>query len=327
MRHAVWTLTCAVLWMGGCMPSAILIQPVSARRELKEQVIQVDPGGAGGNKVAIIDVDGTMANSQRGGLFSTGDNPVSLFIEKLDRAAGDPSVKAVVLRINTPGGSVAAADSMYHALCRFRQTTQKPVVACMLDVAASGGYYLACGADGIMAQPSTVTGSIGVVWLSVNFAGTLEKIGAQPMVVKSGPFKDMGSPFKVMSDQDRQLIETMIQAHYEHFLAAVQAGRRDMTPERIRALADGRIFMADQAKKEGLIDRVGYPEDAIAWAKEKARLSRCKVVIYERPVDYKPNIYGSSAKMADAGALVNIDLPVWLRAEGPQFLYLWQPGL
>ena len=207
MRHAVWTLTCGAIWMAGCMPSALLIQPVSANRQLKEQVLHVDKGGPAAGKVALIDVDGTLANAQRSGLLSSGDNPVALFIEKLDRARGDAGVKAVVLRINSPGGSVASADAMYHALSQFKKDTGKPVIACMLDMAASGGYYLACGADGIMAQPSTVTGSIGVMWLSVNFSGTLEKIGAQPMVVKSGQFKDMGSPLKAMSDQDRQILE------------------------------------------------------------------------------------------------------------------------
>ncbi len=328
MKHAPWNLACVALCIAGCQPSAILIQTVSGNREIKERVVRVDRGASSAAKVAIIDVDGTMVNAQHSGLLGGGDNPLSLFIEKLDRARSDTDVKAVVLRINSPGGSVAAADAMYHALHQFKKDTSKPVIACMLDMAASGGYYLACGADGIMAQPSTVTGSIGVIWLSVNFSGTLEKIGAQPMVVKSGRFKDMGSPFKTLSDEDRQLMDAMIQAHYEQFLSVVQTSRKDIPPTRLRELADGRIFIASQAKENGLIDRIGYPEDAITWAKEKAGLKRCKVIIYQRPADYKPNVYGSSAKAADVGALVNVDLlPTWLKAEGPQFLYLWQPGL
>jgi protease-4 len=312
----------------GCGPSALLIQKVPGGRKLKETQIGRDKGLFVVDKIAIIDVDGLMANTARRGFLQEGDNQVSLFVEKLDKAREDKAVKAVVLRLNSPGGTVAAADTMYHRLRRFKNKSSKPVVACMLDVAASGAYFLACGCDGIVAQPSTITGSIGTIVQTISFAGTMRMLGVKSVAIKSGELKDMGSPLHDLTEAEREVLQGLISGFYEQFVTVVDKGRPELSQEQVRQLADGRVFTAKQAMAEGLIDRIGYPSDAVEWAKELAQVDKARVVIYHRPAVYKPNIYSSETySHSDVAPLVNVELPDWLTGHGTQFLYLWQPGL
>jgi len=317
-----------LVFFAGCGPSAFLIRPVPARRNLVETEIERDKGVFIRNKIAVIDVDGFMVNREKWGLLRSGDNPVSLFVEKLDKARRDRDVKAVVLRLNSPGGTVAASDIMYNKLKDFKNKSNKPVVACMLDIATSGAYYLACGSDGIIAQPSSITGSIGTIMQTVSFAGTMEKLGIKSVAIKSGKLKDMASPLHELSDEEREVLQGIITQFYERFLTVVVDGRKELDEQKLRELADGRVFTAEEAHQVGLIDRIGYPADAIAWAKEMAGVTKTRVVIYHRPIGYKPNIYSSdTGTSSGVRALLGMDLPDWLTSGGVQFLYLWQPGL
>ena len=326
--HISLVLITAALFISGCGTGAFQIQMISADQELKETQILRDKGMFVSDKIVVIDVDGIMLNRKQSGWLQNGDNPVSTFLEKLDKAASDDSVKAVVVRLNTPGGSVAAADMMHHSLLEYKRKTGNPVIACMLDVAASGGYYLACGCDGIIAQPSCVTGSIGTIMQTFSVAGTMEKIGVTAVAVKSGKMKDMGSPLHELSEDEQVILQEIIDRFYEQFLGVVRDGRANLDNDRLRELADGRVFTAAQAHEEGLVDRIGYANDAIAWAKEIAGVKKAKVVIYHRPQETMPNVYGSAmGQSAGTGPLVNIDLPDWLDTGGAKFLYLWQPGL
>ncbi len=330
-RQHFWiqsVLVTASLFLSGCGTGAFQIQMIPKDQSLKETQIDQDKGWFVSDKIVVIDVDGILLNKQQSGWMRRGDNPVSTFLEKLDKAAGDDTVKAVVLRVNSPGGSVAAADMMYHSLVEFKRKTDKPVVACMLDLACSGGYYLACGSDGIIAQPSCVTGSIGTIMQTFSVAGTMEKIGIKAVAIKSGKMKDIGSPLHELSEEEGVLLQEIIDRFYEQFLAVVENGRPNIEPEKLRQLADGRVFTAAQAHEKGLIDRIGYADDAIAWAKEMADIKKAKTVIYHRPLTTMPNVYGSAmSETGGLGPLINIDLPDWLDAGGARFLYLWQPGL
>jgi protease IV len=320
-------LAFAAILLGGCGPTGYMIKPVPLDERLEETTISRDPGLLVMDKIAVIDVDGVMFNVQSGGLFGSGENPVSVFQEKLDRAKDDDNVKAVMLRINSPGGSVAASDAMHHMLVSFRKETRKPVICCMMDMAASGGYYLACGGDGIMAQPATVTGSIGTIMQTVSFAGTMEKLGIEAVTIKSGELKDLASPLKKLTPTERELLQKIISRFYESFLGVVLSGRPGLSREKLLPLADGRVFTADQALEAGLIDRIGYPGDAVKWAKQQAKVKAAKVIMYHRPYGYKANLYSTATTTPPAGALVNIEIPNWLKSQGPQFLYLWQPDL
>jgi protease-4 len=329
-RHICWYLgiTLSLAALSGCEHRALHIELVPTNQSLRETLIQRDEGLFVSDKIAVIDMDGLMINRRKRGLMRTGENPVSLFLEKLDKAADDPGVKAVVLRLNSPGGTVAASDIMHHRLLEFKRTTSKPVVSCVVGLGCSGAYYLACGSDGIMTQPSAVTGNIGTIFQTFSVAGTMEKIGVKAVAIKSGKLKDMASPLHDLSGDERQVLEGIIEDLYQQFLAVVGRGRPGLSGEKIRELADGRVFTAGQALDKGLIDRIGYLSDATEWAKEMAGLDKAKVVIYHRPSSYKPNAYGSAAaNMEGLGPLINIDLPDWLTSGESQFLYLWQPGV
>ena len=312
----------------GCGSRAFHIELVPTSKELDETVIQRDEGLIVADKIAVIDVDGLMINRPKSGFLRTGDNPVSLFVEKLDKAARDRSVKAVVLRLNSPGGTVSASDIMHHRLLEFKRKTAKPVIACVVGLGCSGAYYLACGCDGIVIQPSGVTGSIGTIFQTFSVAGTMEKIGVKSVTIKSGKLKDMASPLHDLSEDEQQVLQGIIDELYSQFLEVVRRGRPDLDEEMISELADGRIFTAGQALDKGLVDRIGYLSDGILWAMERAGVEKAKVVIYHRPTAYKPNIYGSASAGAEGmGPLINIDLPDWLASGESRFLYLWQPAV
>jgi protease-4 len=233
----------------------------------------------------------------------------------------------VVLRLNSPGGTVAASDIMHHRLLEFKRKTGKPVIACVVGLGCSGAYYLACGCDGIITQPSAVTGNIGTIFQTFSVAGTMEKIGVKAVTIKSGELKDMASPLHDLSEDEQRVLQGVIDELYEQFLEVVRQGRPDLSEQKIRELADGRVYTAKQALREGLIDKIGYLTDGIEWAREKAGVKKAKVVIYHRASSYKPNAYGSAtANMEGLGPLINIDLPDWLASGESRFLYLWQPA-
>jgi len=311
----------------GCGQTAFHIELVPVDRQLEETRLQSDAGLFVSDKIAIIDVDGLLFNRQKRGWLRRGENPVSLFIEKLDKAAGDKSVKAVVLRLNSPGGTVAASDIMYHHLRKFREQTGKSVIACVLGIGCSGAYYLACGCDGIVAQPSSVVGNIGTIFQTFSVAGTMEKIGVKAITIKSGELKDMASPLHDLSDQERKVLEGIIKHHSEQFFQVVRKGRKKIDEQKMAELSDGRVFTAEQALEQGLIDKVAYLDYGIEWAKEMAGAKKTQVVIYHRPSNYIPNAYSmTSANAEGIGPLVNLELPDWLDAGEAQFLYLWQPA-
>lgn len=288
---------------------------------LKEEQLS----GTGTAKVLLIELSGLISAQDADGLIEQ-PNLTARMKEELTRAADDPKIKAVVLRINSPGGTVTASDILYHELRAFKLKHKIPVVASIMDVGASGGYYVAMAADKIVVHPSSVTGSLGVIMLTVNARGLLEKIGLQATAVASGPKKDMGSPFRSMTEEERAIFQGVIDSLYERFLAVIGEGRRNLTADEIRKLADGRIYSGGQAKALGLVDSVGYLEDAVELAKQQAGLTDARVVTYRRPGEYRQNIY--SRLLGGGGgftALANLDLMAVVRGGTPQFMYLWMP--
>lgn len=312
----------------GCGPTAYKITPVPVDRTLDETTI-IHEGGLAPAKIVLVDVDGLLMNSEKFRLLGEGENPVSLFVEKLDKAANDSSVRAVVLRINSPGGTVTASDLMYTELQVFKKRTEgkRPVVAVLMDVAASGGYYVACGADEIVSHPTTITGSIGVIMQMFSFSGTMGKIGAEATAIKSGPMKDAGSPFKKLQPEERQIFQTLVDQFYDRFVAVVAHGRPNLTEARIRELADGRVYSAQQALELGFVDRIGTLRDALASVKDKIGAKQVRVVTYHRPLGWKPNIYAETPAGPPQMNLVNVEIPKDLMLPQAQFLYLWAPGM
>ncbi|MFO0707443.1 MAG: signal peptide peptidase SppA [Nitrospira sp.] len=280
--------------------------------------------GSGKDKVLLVDVSGVISSEDKES-FYTYPSMIATIKEELTRASRDEAIKAVVLRINTPGGTVTASDIIYHELKQFKASRNLPVIASIMDIGASGGYYIASAADRIMAHPSTVTGSIGVIMLTVNARGLLEKVGVEANAVTSGPRKDMGSPFRAMTPEERAIFQGLIDSFYQRFLTVVQEGRPGLPMDQIKKLADGRIYTGEQAKVAGLVDEIGYLEDAIDAAKKKAGLTQARVVTYRRPGDYSNNIYTKMMAPSPLAGLSNLDLLSFVRGGTPQFMYLWMP--
>lgn len=215
-----------------------------------------------GDAVAVIRLDGNITTGPQDYLTTRGITPDRVR-SLLDQAASLPSVKAVVVRVNSPGGSVVASDEIYHALLAF----DKPVVVSMGDTAASGGYYISCAGDHVVAHPDTLTGSIGVISQFLNVEELMEKVGVEAVIITTGPRKDIGSPFRDMTEEEQELWRGILDQVYEDFVDVV-AESRGLPKETIRELADGRIYTGQQAKSLGLVDSLGTRQDAIDRAAE-----------------------------------------------------------
>ncbi|KKO18622.1 MAG: peptidase [Candidatus Brocadia fulgida] len=246
--------------------------------------------------------------------------------EELKMAARDKHMKAIILRINSPGGTVTASDMIYHELEQFKKKTGMKIIACIMDLGASGGYYVAVSADKIIAHPTTVTGSIGVIMLNLSVEGLLQKIGVKDASIKTGEHKDMGSPLKTMTNEERRIFQGVMDTLYERFLTVIAENRKDLALEKLKTLADGRIYTAQQALEHGLIDQIGYLDEAVLLAKKATSLDKARVVIYHRPGIYKNNLY-SQLNQGGFGTinLLNIDLKTFVNSGTPSFMYLWAP--
>ncbi len=314
----------AAAMSAGCdSPGGWVIKPAPLDDALVETVIAKDPGLFVTDKIVIVDVDGLLVNQREQGFFSKGENPVSLFVEKLDKAGNDSNVKAVIVRINSPGGGVTASDIMYRRLMEFRAARKIPVVAIIEDVGASGAYYIACGADDILAHPTSIIGSIGVIVQTVSFAGTMEKLGITAKAVTSGPRKDMASPLKPLDEKDLAVLQTIVDDFYKRFLSVVAKARPKLTGERLKKIADGRVFSGSQALAEGLVDGLGYMDDAVRLARKNSGAKRVKLVMYHRPLGYRANVYSAAATTPPQVNLLNISLGDLANLAQPRFLYLW----
>jgi len=219
---------------------------------------------SGTDKVGIIEVAGTITDSKD-------------FLHNIKQFREEPSIKAIVVRIDSPGGSVGPSQEIYREIRKTVET--KPVIASLGAVAASGGYYIAAGTDGIVANPGTITGSIGVIMGFTNFREILKKIGLVPVVVKSGEYKDMGSPVREMTASEQRILQDLVDSIHRQFVGDVAKGRK-MDVDKLNALADGRIFTGKEAQTLGLVDRIGNLEDSIEWAGRKGGITGKISVVY-----------------------------------------------
>lgn len=324
------------LFAVGCGAPSFLITPVANTSSLQEHKLR---GGKGWSppKVAIVEVEGMLSNARQGGFLQASENKVSLFAQEMARAAADKDVKAVVLRVNSPGGTVTASDTMYQIVKDFRAKTGKPVVASTQEVAASGAYYISLAADRIVAHPTSVVGSVGVIFSAMEFEGTLSKLGINAYAVKSGSLKDMGSPFKAVGPEERALMQEMVDEYFLRFEQLVRQSRPITEPPaggidayrkpEYAGVFSGRVYSGEQAVKVGLADQTGGLEDAIKLAKQLGKARGAEVIMYKRPYGYTGSIYASGSTPAPKADVMRLEVPGlrdWLPTG---FYYLWQPGL
>ena len=288
-------------------------------------VVRAAQAGQHAPRVAVIDVDGLLLNQSMTGLYSVGENPVSAFREKLEAAGRDPRVRAIVLRVNSPGGGVSASDLMAEELRRFRAGTGKPAVASLLDVATGGAYYLAAGCDRVVALPTTVTGAVGAVVNHANLEDAMAALNVRVETIKAGPLVDMGSVIAPMSDATRALFQEMADGYRDRFAERVSTYRRAMSDADRKAIADGRIVSAPKALSHHLIDALGYLDDAIREAERLAGVAGAEVVIFQRAGYPVRSIYATVPNVPLQSELIPLSYPGLDRTKLPTFLYLWQP--
>jgi protease-4 len=294
-------------------------------------------GGSPAARVAIVDVDGVILNSPFVGPMSVGENPVALFREKLDAIEAERGVRAVVLRVNSPGGGVAACQAMRRDLERFRARTGIPVVACLMDTAAGGAYYLASAADQVIAGQATVTGGLGVLLNLYNLEDLMAQFNIRPRPVKAGNHVNMGSFVRLPDETEEQVAERLategkvLQAMADDFHQQLQGDIRRSRP-RIRLdggmTFDGRIFTGRQALARGLVDGIGDLDDAVELAGRMGCAGEApQVVLYRRANDPARSVYAVTANVPLQGSGILPSLPGLDRSRLPTFLSMWQPEL
>jgi protease-4 len=309
------------LWYGG-----------GSEAQLVETVVR----GEEGPKILLVEIDGVIGISNNAG-FLFGEDEYSMVArvrEVLDLARSDDDVRAILLRIDSPGGTATASEQIYTEIARYRRERGVPVMAQFLGTATSGGYYIAMAADTIQAHPTTITGSIGVIFSSLSFAGLMEKIGIEDQTITGGQYKDAGSPYRRLSVVEREQFQLIVDDLHARFQEIVVIGRPDLSPDQVAKLSDGRIYSAPQALENGLIDRIGTLEDAVGILEQRLGVEQSRVVSYHRPREIRRNLYTLAAPIPSLGGSGHeLSAEAWAlkRLERilarPGFQYLWWPGL
>ena len=325
MKYRRWLFFClAVTLLAGCTPSRVSLM---AREEipLKEFTL----AGTGRDKIAVIYINGKISDTPQPGLLFTKPSMLQETISQFRKAEQDRQVKAILLKIDSPGGTVTASDVIYNEIMKTKQRTGIKVVATLMNVGASGGYYVALPADSILAHPTTITGSVGVIFLQPKIIGLMDKIGVTVDVKISGKQKDMGSPFRPETEAERKILQNLTDRLGERFLQLVKTHRK-LSSDDLNTVASARIFLADEALKLGLIDRIGYVNDAVEEARRIAGLAAdAKVVVYRRTEFPDDNVYNPMATTAGTPnpSLINLNLPGSSSELETGFYYLWAPAV
>jgi protease IV len=322
VKHALLLLV--LLGVPGCFVSLGPDGLTGRQSELQETKV----GGEGRAKILLLKVAEVISDEPSRHAFGLieEESTVARVRAELEKAEDDDRVKAVVLRIDSPGGGVTASDEIWSDLVRFKKKRGIPIVASFGDVAASGGYYIACAADRIVAHPTTMTGSIGVIMLNFNVEGLLGKIGVRNETFKAGEHKDLLSPFRGATPEERRIVQKILDTLHTRFVTVVREGRPRLDPNRIGELTDGRIFDANQALEAGLVDEIGDLDAAIDAAKAAAKVEKARVVTYHRADQTPENIYSAARQVPVQVNVLPVDLGTLVRP-GPRFMYLWAPGL
>ncbi|GBE04643.1 MAG TPA: signal peptide peptidase SppA [Nitrospirae bacterium] len=318
-----------MLLIGAFLLSGCISTKVTLFRSYSEPLKEYTLEGEGDGKVLMIPVKGVITSRSKNRLLYTEPGTVQEIVSHLEMAAEDKKIKVVVLQIDSPGGTVTASDILYHEIKEFKNKTGKKVVIAMMNLAASGGYYIALAGDEIYAHPTTVTGSIGVIFIRPDIEGLMGKIGVEADVTKSGVYKDMGSPFRKSTETEQELFQGIIDELYGRFVGLI-AENRGLDPDQVRAIADGRIYTAQQALDLKLIDRIGYLDEAIAGAKQIAGLpDNAQVVVYRRTERANDNRYYTATGKGGGGSpkLIDLGIPEYMNVPDAGFYYLWTPGV
>lgn len=279
--------------------------------------------GNASKKIAVLEVNGAIQDT--GDVTSFFQSPGynhSAFMENLEHVKEDKDVKAIILKVNSPGGGVVESAEIHDKLVEISEETKKPIYVSMGSMAASGGYYISAPADKIYASPETLTGSLGVIMQGVNYAGLAEKYGVEFVTIKSGEFKDIMSPSREMTEEERNILQTMINNSYEGFVDVIASGR-GLSEEEVRSIADGRIYDGRQAKEIGLIDDFGYFEDVTEAMKKNEKLAGAQVVSYSENFGFGSLFSMAASKMVGKDLEMTGLMKLLSQPNSPRLMYMY----
>ena len=318
------SVAAALISLQGCAPFKVNLFPNSSE-PLKEFVLQ----GNAEEKIIVIPVKGTISDYPPINFMYSRPSVLQETVSQLKLAEKDPDVKAVILKIDSPGGSVTASDMLYNEILSFKERSGIVVVSIMMDVAASGGYYIALPSDSIIAHPTTLTGSVGVIFMRPKFVGLMDKIGLRVDVSKSGKNKDMGSPFRHASAEEEKMFQEIISSLGARFTSLVQKHRKiDYTA--MSEISTGKVMLADEALQYKMIDKIGYIGDAITAAKNISGISaKARVVVYRRIEYANDNLYNNVTNEYEQKGkqLLNLGMFEPMISMPPGFYYIWMPAV
>jgi protease-4 len=322
MRRYSFLLVIAVLLLTtACAAPKFKLMP-DATDPLREFTLE----GSAKEKILLIPVRGMISDNPKQGILSSSPSLVDQVVAHLRKAEKDNQIKAILIKISSPGGTITASDLLYHEIAAFKERTGAKIVVSMMEMATSGAYYMSLPADTIMAHPTSVTGSVGVIFLQPKVKGLMDKIGVGVDVSKYGKYKDMGSPFRAGNEEEQRLFQKTVNDLGGRFVSLVRKHRK-MTDAALADMSTARIFLPEEALKMGLIDKIGYLSDAVQESKRLAGLPPdARVVVFRRteyPEDNLYNVGGVSAENLKP-AVINIELPDMLGLHAG-FYYLW-PG-
>ena len=318
---ALFLALCASIFINGLLliglgTKAARGVKVEPPKKFEEQVVVE---GSDSEKIAIIPLDGIIAYGASGAL---GDSMVDDLKAAFRQAEEDPAIKAVVMSVDSPGGEVTASDAIYHEIQQFSR--KKPVVYYMTSIGASGAYYAACGANWVMCSDTTFTGSIGVIISTLNYRELFGKVGLESVVFKSGKFKDLLNGAREMTPEEKEYVQQLVMQSYDRFVGIVAKARKLKEADLRTGVADGRILSGTNAYAAGLVDQLGYVEDAYAKARELGNAEGASVVLYKRSFTLS-NFFQLFGESSQAKTKVQIDLLQGMPQLKPGRLYLLPP--
>lgn len=312
-----------IIFTAGCVSPNVKLF-TDAMDPLQEFTLE----GEDKEKILLIPVKGVISDYGSKGMFRTEPSMVQDIVSQLRLAEKDSRVRAVMLTIDSPGGSVTASDLLYHEIMAFKERTGVKVTAVLMNIATSGGYYMALPADLIIAHPTSVTGSIGVIFLRPKVYGLMDKIGVAVSVNTSGEKKDMGSPFRDATETEVAIFQDLTDQLGLRFVQLVAKHRR-IDPEKLADISSARIYLAEEAKERGLVDEIGYLSDAVDRTRQLAGLpEKSRLVVYRRDEYPDDNIYNTQALSSRGRVhLVDLGFPDLAMLSQPGFYYLWPAGI
>lgn len=300
-KRIIAIILAVVIVLGGIVMSSISavfssLFDEQATSKMDPFTEKVEKEGNSSKRIAHLTLDGQIAEGTGGGMFGGGGYNHEAFLKQLENVKNDDTVKGMLLSVNTPGGGTYPSDEIYQKIKEIKQKDKKIYVH-MGSMAASGGYYISAPADKIYAAPQTMTGSIGVIMSSVDYSELQEKIGVKENVIKSGDHKDLLSSSRAMTSEEKDILQSVLDDSFDRFVNIVKDGR-DMSESKVRELADGRIYSAQQAEDNGLIDEIGYEDETLKAMKKDMKAKDAEVFEYSEEGSFFSSFSNAKASIA-----------------------------